>query len=539
MFAGFFRGRLPSSLRKKQGVEDPVRKHKPVGSADTAPVCISLTAPLPRDKIKDKEKKMKKTLKKIGAALLVAAFLAVNLVPAMGAFAADQEKGSITVNNTVKDKVYNIYKVFDLTYSGDKVSYTIASEWEDFFKGAGAKYISDTNTGNSLNPIIVKGVVKYINITDDNVAGFAQDALAFAGSKEPTASATASGESYKFTGLSLGYYLVYPQGASLLKDGVASISSITSAKPDGTVNVKSTYPTVEKKVDEESFDYGQEATYTLTSKVPDTTGYSEYTFKMTDALSKGLTLKPDSVTVEIDGKNMTNDSNITCSPDVANGELVIDFKMLNLQDLKGKTIKVTYHAAINKDAVIGQEGNSNKVTLQYSNNPKNGKETDTTTDEKKVYTAAITIDKYDGKDKKKLAGAEFVLRDGADTTAKYYCLKDDKVTWVDNLSDATKVTTNEKGRADFKGLKNGTYYLEETKAPEGYNMSTDKVKVEVDYANQNAEAFVKAQVENNTGKELPGTGGMGAKLFIVIGGGIGLLAAGMYRRSRKMNAGNR
>lgn len=539
MFAGFFRGRWPFSLRKKQGVEDPVRKQKLAGSADTTPVRISLTAPLPRDKIKDKEKKMKKTLKKIGAALLVAAFLAVNLVPAMGAFAADQEKGSITVNNTVKDKVYNIYKVFDLTYSGDKVSYTIASEWEDFFKGAGAKYISDTNTGNSLNPIIVKGVVRYINITDDNVAGFAQDALAFAGSKEPTASATASGESYKFTGLSLGYYLVYPQGASLLKDGVASISSITSAKPDGTVNVKSTYPTVEKKVDEESFDYGQEATYTLISKVPDTTGYSEYTFKMTDALSKGLTLKPDSVTVEIDGKNMTNDSNITCSPDVANGELVIDFKMLNLQDLKGKTIKVTYHAAINKDAVIGQEGNSNKVTLQYSNNPKNGKETDTTTDEKKVYTAAITIDKYDGKDKKKLAGAEFVLRDGADTTAKYYCLKDDKVTWVDNLSDATKVTTNEKGRADFKGLKNGTYYLEETKAPEGYNMSTDKVKVEVDYANQNAEAFVKAQVENNTGKELPGTGGMGAKLFIVIGGGIGLLAAGMYRRSRKMNAGNR
>ncbi|MDU7244705.1 MAG: SpaH/EbpB family LPXTG-anchored major pilin [Clostridiales bacterium] len=480
---------------------------------------------------------MKKTFKKIGAILMLAVFMLGIIGPGLGAYAADD--GTITIKNTVDGKVYNIYKVFDLTYSGDKVSYTIASEWEDFFKGAGAKYISDTNTGNSLNPIIVKGVVRYINITDDNVAGFAQDALAFAGSKEPTASATASGESYKFTGLSLGYYLVYPQGASLLKDGVASISSITSAKPDGTVNVKSTYPTVEKKVDEESFDYGQEATYTLISKVPDTTGYSEYTFKMTDALSKGLTLKPDSVTVEIDGKNMTNDSNITCSPDVANGELVIDFKMLNLQDLKGKTIKVTYHAAINKDAVIGQEGNSNKVTLQYSNNPKNGKETDTTTDEKKVYTAAITIDKYDGKDKKKLAGAEFVLRDGADTTAKYYCLKDDKVTWVDNLSDATKVTTNEKGRADFKGLKNGTYYLEETKAPEGYNMSTDKVKVEVDYANQNAEAFVKAQVENNTGKELPGTGGMGAKLFIVIGGGIGLLAAGMYRRSRKMNAGNR
>lgn len=483
---------------------------------------------------------MKKTFKKIGAALLVAAFLAVNLVPAMGAFAADQEKGSITVNNTVKGKVYNIYKVFDLKYSGDKVSYTIASEWKDFFKETGAKYISDDNTGNSLNPIVVEGVVKYINITDDNVAEFAQAALAFAGSKTPTKSATANGESYKFTDLSLGYYLVYPQGASLLKDGFASISSITSTKPDGEVNVKSTYPTVEKKVKEKSLDYGQEATYTLTSKVPDTTGYSKYIFKMTDTLSKGLTLNPNGVTVKIDGKDMTNDPKITCSPDVTNGKLVIEFKMLELQTFKGKTIEVTYHAAINKDAVIGQKGNSNKVTLQYSNNPKNGEETDTTTDEKKVYTAAITIDKHDGKDETiKLLGAEFVLRDGTDTTAKYYRLEGGKVTWVDNLSEATKVTTDKEGKAEFKGLKNGTYYLEETKAPEGYNMLTDKAKVVVNYADQDTNAFVTAGVANNTGSVLPGTGGMGAKLFIVIGGGIGLLAAGMYRRSRKMNAGNR
>lgn len=483
---------------------------------------------------------MKKTLKKIGAALLVAAFLAVNLVPAMGAFAADQEKGSITVNNTVNGKVYNIYKVFDLTHSGDKVSYTIAPEWEDFFKETGAEYISDTNTGNSLNPIIVKGAVKYINITDDNVAKFAQDALAFAGSKTPTESAAANGESHKFAGLSLGYYLVYPQGASLLKDGSASICSITSTKLNGEVNVKSTYPTVEKKVKEKSLDYGQEATYTLTSKVPDTTGYSEYIFKMTDTLSKGLTLNPNGVTVKIDGKDMTNDPNIPCSPDVTNGKLVIEFKMLNLQTFKGKTIEVTYHAAINENAVIGQKGNSNEVTLEYSNNPKNVKETATTTDVKNVYTAAITIDKYDGKNETiKLPGAEFVLRDGTDTTAKYYRLEDGKVTWVEKESDATKVVTNEKGRADFKGLKNGTYYLEETKAPEGYNMLTDKTEVEVDYANQDAKAFATARVKNYTGLELPKTGGMGAKLFIVIGGGIGLLAAGMYRRSRKMNAGNR
>ncbi|MDU1028425.1 MAG: SpaH/EbpB family LPXTG-anchored major pilin [Clostridiales bacterium] len=481
---------------------------------------------------------MKKTFKKIGAILMLAVFMLGIIGPGLGAYAADD--GTITIKNTVDGKVYNIYKVFDLTHSGDKVSYTIASEWEDFFKGAGAKYISDTNTGNSLNPIIVERAVKYINITDDNVAKFAQDALAFAGSKTPTKSATANGESYKFTGLSLGYYLVYPQGASLLKDGFASISSITSAKPNGEVNVKSTYPTVEKKVDKESFDYGQEATYTLTSKVPDTTGYSEYTFKMTDTLSKGLTLNPNNVTVKIGGTDKTTDENIKCVTNVTNGKLEITFDMLKLKSLKGQEIEVTYKAAINEQAIIGQDGNSNEVTLEYSNDPKDGSKTATTKDNKKVYTAALTINKLDGKDEAiKLPGAEFVLRDGTDTKAKYYRLEDGKVTWVEKESDATKVVTDGKGRADFKGLKNGTYYLEETKAPEGYNMLTDKVEAVVDYANQSADVFATFKVLNNTGSVLPGTGGMGAKLFIVIGGGIGLLAAGMYRRSRKMNAGNR
>lgn len=496
---------------------------------------------------------MKKTFKKIGAALLVAAFLAVNLVPAMGAFAADPSgsiEGSITVNNPVAGKNYEIYRIFDLTYQGEgadkKVSYTIADKWKPFFKkgGEGANYLKDeNNTENSLNPILVKegagSKIQYIDITDANIKDFSKDALKFLGKVEAEKTEKATGTTLEFQNLPFGYYLVYPKGASTIidpsQDKTASIVSITSAAPEGKVNVKSTYPTITKKAKKESADYGEPITFTLNGQVPDTTGYSKYVYNISDTLSDGLDFVANTVTVKI-GNEVVND-NITITQEGRN--LVIKFDMLKLNKAADTPITVTYQAKLNKDATIGKEGNSNKVTLQYSNNPKNGEETDTTTDEKKVYTAAITIDKYDGKDEKKLAGAEFVLRDGTDTTAKYYCLKDDKVTWVDNLSDATKVTTNEKGRADFKGLKNGTYYLEETKAPQGYNMLTDKAKVEVDYANQKAEVFATAQVKNYTGKELPGTGGMGAKLFIVIGGGIGLLAAGMYRRSRKMNAGNR
>ena len=497
---------------------------------------------------------MKKTFKKIGAALLVAAFLAVNLVPAMGAFAADPSgsiPGSITVNNTVPGKDYNIYRIFDLKYQGEgadkKVSYTIAAKWKPFFQtgGEGAKYLKDeNNTENSLNPILVKegagSKIKYINITDENIKDFSKDALKFLSEVEAEGTQKAEGKTLEFKNLSFGYYLVYPKGASTIidpsKDETASIVSITSAAPAGEVNVKSTYPTITKEADKKSADYGDPITFTLTGKVPDITGYDKYTYTITDTLSPGLTLDRGSVKVTVAGQPLTTG----VKPGGEGQTLTLDFtNMKGLQDKVGQEIKVTYTAKLNDKAVIGKEGNSNKVTLEYSNNPKNGKETDTTTAEEKVHTAAITIDKYDGKDNKKLAGAEFVLRNSKDATAKYYQYKDGTVSWVASESDATKVVTDREGRTDFKGLKNGTYYLEETKAPEGYNMLADKVEVPVDYAKQTVDVFAKAQVENNTGSVLPGTGGMGAKLFIVIGGGIGLLAAGMYRRNRKMNAGNR
>ncbi|MFP5527310.1 SpaH/EbpB family LPXTG-anchored major pilin [Peptococcus simiae] len=494
---------------------------------------------------------MKQIIKKIGAALLVAIFLAVNVLPSVGAFAADQ-KGSITVKNTVAGKTYNLYKVFDLTYKGENkdknVSYTIAQGWEDFFKtGDGAKYITDQQTGangETLNPIIVNGKVQYINITETNVPEFAQAALAFAGKMDPVNSENATGEELTFNNLSLGYYLVYPKGATSIKKDFASLASITSTTPDGEVKVKSEYPTIEKKADKKSFDYGQEVTYTLTGKVPDTTGYSKYIYQLSDQLSKGLTLQDKSVDVKfgnqiiasnVESKEVTN-KDIKITPNVTQGTLQIDFEMLNLQAYKGQEIKVTYKALVNKDAVIGSEGNPNKVTLKYSNNPKNGDDTDTTTDEEKVYTAEINILKVDGKNKAtKLEGAEFVLRDKNSDDAKYYKYDDQagKVTWVADKKDATVKKTDSNGHADFKGLKNGTYYLEEIKAPDGYNLLTGRKEVIVNYENQNPQQIFTVEVENKSGSELPGTGGMGTLAFIIIGGGLGLLAAGLYRRNRQ------
>lgn len=443
--------------------------------------------------------------------------------------------GEIKVTGTTQGKSYSAYKIFDLTQSGENVSYTIAQEWEDFFtNGAGKEYIADKNNeqGN-LNPIVVSGAVKYINITNENIADFAKAALGELNKEsiKKTQTKKAVGETLTFSGLELGYYLVHPEGATDKADDQNSIVSLTSTTPSAEVKVKGIYPTVEKKVDKPTADIGQELTYTLTSKVLDTTGYSKYTFKMTDTLSKGLTFvsNSDEVVVTIGGETITK----YVTKKIIGQKLEVSFDMLQLQDKVGQEIKITYKAKLNKDAVITDGSNPNNVILQYSNDPKNNDSTDTTKDEEKVFTAKVIVNKVDGKDKTTpLAGAKFKLKNDQN---KYYKVDEStkEVTWVgkDEATEVeTKIGTDGKATATFDGLAAGKYKLEETKAPEGYNLLTEEKEVEIKATKEDDGGAVtaivdgQATVENNSGVELPGTGGMGTTLFTILGGGVILIA---------------
>ena len=162
-------------------------------------------------------------------------------------FAAD---GELTVNGTTEGKTYDIYKIFDLTKEagGTGVAYTVDSDWENFFfnGGPGSAYVTTTQTPG-LNTLTYNGTTYYINITDSNVAQLAQDALKYAAAKTPDTSKTADNSgSVKFTNLDLGYYLVYPKGATDIKDNYASICSLTSTNPSAAVNVKAKYPVIDK-----------------------------------------------------------------------------------------------------------------------------------------------------------------------------------------------------------------------------------------------------------------------------------------------------
>lgn len=101
----------------------------------------------------------------------------------------------------------------------------------------------------------------------------------------------------------------------------------------------------------------------------------------------------------------------------------------------------------------------------------------------------------------------------------------------------TEVTTGDDGQANFYGLKAGTYYLEEIKAPEGYNILKDRVEIVV---SEDTTVFVEGEetaditIVNTKGFTLPTTGGMGTTIFTI--GGVILMAGAavlIIRMNRK------
>lgn len=440
--------------------------------------------------------------------------------------------GSITISGTTVGKTYEIYKIFDLTYSGNKVAYTIDSDWMDFFETEGEEYITLSNSG-SLNQITVGSETKYINITEDNIEEFTKKALEYATTLEGNdGSSIAESETLTFSDLELGYYLVYPQGATDMISNNGSICSITSTTPDATVEIKADYPTIEKDADEKNVEVGQLVEFIITSQVPDTTGFTSYTYEIKDAMSAGLLLDSQIASMVVKfGNTIIKD----VTPEYLDNGFTLTFDMTDYQEYVGSAITVTYFAKITEEAV-NSSATKNSATLTYSNDPKDLTKTTTTPPvEVLVYSSEINVTKVDANDNEvKLAGASFVIKN--QEGLYYQAIGENEiiteltttegiidVKWVESLEEATVLTTDDDGIITFKGVKNGTYYLEEIKAPEGYNRLTGVVELKVGYTDEEgtnlSTVAVSHQeiVENNSGTVLPNTGGMGTKLFITIG----------------------
>lgn len=559
---------------------------------------------------------MKKLVSRCMAVLMAMTMI---LSMSMAAFAAEAPKGTLTVNNTVAGKTLDLYQIFTATKSGDNVAYTLNSAYEGFFQSK----ITDASalTGEALSEKAYDYVKTQVGTDGNNGAAFAKDMLGWILDSKNNITATKTVEttatSTRISDLAYGYYLVYPKGATDTSKApgkqtytsAASLVNITAAT--ATINMKSNYPTVDKKLvstqtpgnnsitvngilnpswesihqgvlDDENapedtiaprgaadekkagdFAIGDTVTYQLTSKVPDMTGYNSYTFKFTDTLSTGLDLKAIlSVKVgdtELKAGKTGDNTYLPTYTKNSDGKHTLtltfnDFYKL-YKEHTGETITVVYTATLNKDAVIGMNPNTNKAVVEYSNDPKSNGTGTSEPSIVDVHTFDFTIYKYYLKDQNKtaLANAEFELYKAnaagtaADENAKINIVDEGNGVYrqatPEEASASAKIVSDEDGKVLVKGLKAGTYYLRETKAPEGYNKLLSDIKVEikpvydtttgkltsysVDYtyngtpitgnAITNKDNSPEVAVENKTGAQLPSTGARTALLLTLAG----------------------
>ena len=441
---------------------------------------------------------MKKTIALI---LSVVMMLVLTVVPAFAA--------TISVTNVIDGETYTAYKILNYTNSGDAYSYYLtASEYTSIgsvLEGAGFAFTQSADGTqyfvNNAGTIDVAAAAAYLKT---NVSSLG-DALG-------KSTATGANGAATFDNLATGYYFVTSSAGSL-----AALHSETDI---ATAVEKNTITTEDKKQGSAAGTYNDAQ---LDLNIGDTVYYSveitigtgaDQDIVLTDTLSSGLTLNQDSIEVKI-GSTDVAAANYTVTDKTAQG-----FK-LTLKDTYVKTLAagtkvvVTYSAVINSAAVI-DGANTNEAKLEYSNQS----QTDTTV----VKTYDVNLLKKDGEgaDANALAGAEFNLytEQTGGTALKFS--KDNTGYYLDATNGAVKIEAGDGTGVNIRGLAPGTYYLEETVAPSGYNKLSARVPVTVAV---DATGAATVTVVNTAGVELPSTGGIGTKIFIAVGAVIAVAAA--------------
>ena len=443
--------------------------------------------------------------------------------------------GSITVDNPVAGRTYTAYKIFDVVYDAAKehYSYTIDSR--------SAWFSTVQNYTNGLTLTQVGDTTAYVVTTTD-----AFSAPAFAAALKAALDAgtttftgtelTKSGTPEKASATvdELGYYFV--------SSNTGALCNLTTTNSDVTIHDKNDMP-FEKTDNKVSADVGETVNYTITGKVPDTTGFETYTYEIADTMSDGLTFKKD-VKVTVGSADVTADCNVAYNANGNANSFTVTIPVMSYQI--GAAIEVTYTATVNEKAIAVVSNNEAKLT--YSNNPTDSESKTTTPAQKQeVYSSKIVIDKYEtGKKTTKLPNAKFVLykeeTPGTPASAVYYKWNDTdkKVEWVTEMTAATVMTTNDQGEATFGGLADGSYHLVETEAPVGYNPLTAPVPVTVaGSSTDTTKLSVTAEVENKTGTTLPTTGGMGTTIFYVLGAVLVVGAGVLLVTKKRMSDANR
>ena len=531
---------------------------------------------------------MKKAIKKLLATLLAVAMVCAMAIPAF-AYNPGETKEDLNTKHE-----YAAFQIFTGDVKGDNIDdFKISNaKWGESITNPTeflAQLTADLTIGGKFKtdftPQEAAAVISQWGDSDDNSIAFARcvcNYLYSNGDPKPVIQGLHTG------GIQVpnpGYYLIVDTSPFDEDDYYHAYNSfmltVTQANWNVDVTPKVEKPSVKKEVydnqDGTSNEAGfgssadhainEEFKFKLTATLPASNVhvydyYDKYTVIFNDTLSEGITFdRLDTVEITNGTTSQVIDSNkytlYEKQPYLTLG--IDDVKTcasgLNLND--GATITVTYTAHLNDKAFVNTTSgssteNKNSVQLQYSNNPKDSEAYLGLTPESevRVYTYQLNNTKYRDDDTtgNELAGAGFRLYSDEACTPEqevklykkdnfYYPIKDA----TDKAQDAVEMFSDEHGQFNVKGLDAGTYYLRETKTPDGYSACADKkIVISATHTEYNVALSGESNLNNKIinkkagGITLPSTGGIGTTLFYVVGGGLMVAAIVLLVTKKRM-----
>lgn len=541
-------------------------------------------------------RKVKTRVKKLVALLAVMA-----MVLAMGIPVSAEGEYSITITSMdgKANHVFKAYQIFSGTISTDGKTLSDvqwgsgidSTKLNDIYDALKLIDIDGEKPFNSLNAETAASVSDVLSTYKDGAAlaeQFQETIVDYLSEINTSVEAVPDLAGSYYTDITdAGYYLIKDE----VEDGNASdlILQVVGkaeayAKLDSTPSIDK-YAGIEDVSDNASWSVGDKIPYTLVGTLTNYVADGTYTYTFTDTMDAALTLdytpstsnasqvdggvkvflnpalNPDGTVDEASSTDVTGYFKPITYVENTDGTHTLTISSTTLDSVTGidknSKIYVTYYAMINS-AVKQATGIDNKVKLTTKVGEADSVDTIEITEE--VYPITMKVTKVDGTNEAvTLSEAEFILyREDADGNKAYAVVgTNNKITgWTGDKASATSLKTNEDGTFTVIGLSDGTFKLEETKAPSGYNQLKAPVTVEIDASAQAsgagvslatlkysidggtaadgniADGTVSFNVANNKGAELPSTGGIGTTIFYVIGG-ILVIGAGVLLIVRK------
>lgn len=535
---------------------------------------------------------MKKTIKKLLAALLAVAMVCAMAIPAF----AENSEGDVDSHHT-----YSAFQIFKGDVEGNNIKdFKISNvDWGSNIINNSDDFLNKLREADHIGPLFtnaksaqeVLAVISQWHDSDDYSIAFARFVCHYLYSNDanPTYVVRAGSNALTIPEAKAGYYLFVDTTDFSKDDSYHSYNSFLLMVTKGNWNVpitpKAEKPTVEKKVYDNpdgtstggfgsSADHAinEKFQFQLTATLPDSTNraydyYDKYSVIFHDTLSDGITYDKDdeldSVVIKSNGStyNITDSSKYTIDTtdlESQNSFVVnIDVKAcakdagFDLND--GATITVTYTAHLNDKAYVntagGSTSNINKVYLTYSNNPKDESSIGKTPESTPVYVYTYQLNNTKHQDTEKgpaLEGACFRLYSDEACTDQsevqlyqkdgfYYPIKDVLG------KEAVEMKSAANGTFNVKGLDAGTYYLKEITPPDGYSAcKVIPVTIKADHSRNDQVNLEGSNLTNDIvnikagGITLPSTGGIGTTLFYVVGGGLMVAAIVLLVTKKRM-----